>query len=51
MKLHQLRALVAVADQGSIIGALRALFVSQPAITKVIRELESDSALRFLPAA
>ncbi|MFM0401696.1 LysR substrate-binding domain-containing protein [Paraburkholderia aspalathi] len=48
MKLHQLRALVAVADQGSIIGASRALFVSQPAITKAIRELESDIGITLL---
>ncbi|MCC8403305.1 LysR family transcriptional regulator [Paraburkholderia sp. MMS20-SJTN17] len=48
MKLHQLRALVAVADQGSIIGASRLLFVSQPAITKAIRELESDIGITLL---
>ncbi|MQR00750.1 LysR family transcriptional regulator [Glaciimonas sp. GS1] len=48
MKLHQLRALVAVADYGSIIGAARALFVSQPAITKAIRELEADVGVTLL---
>lgn len=48
MKLHQLRALVAVADQGSIVGASRILFVSQPAITKAIRELESDLGITLL---
>ncbi|WP_083654990.1 LysR substrate-binding domain-containing protein [Burkholderia sp. SRS-W-2-2016] len=42
IKLHQLRALVAVADHGTIVGASRALFVSQPAVTKAIRELETD---------
>ncbi|SMG53979.1 LysR substrate-binding domain-containing protein [Paraburkholderia susongensis] len=45
IKLHQLRALVAVADHGTIVGASRALFVSQPAVTKAIRELESDIGL------
>ncbi|MDH6152020.1 MULTISPECIES: LysR substrate-binding domain-containing protein [Paraburkholderia] len=48
MKLHQLRALVAVADQGSIAGAARSLFVSQPAVTKAIRELESDIGITLL---
>ena len=48
MKLHQLRALVAVADHGSIVGAARALFVSQPAITKAIRELEADVGVTLL---
>jgi DNA-binding transcriptional LysR family regulator len=48
IKLHQLRALVAVADQGSVIGASRALFVSQPAVTKAIRELETDLGITLL---
>jgi DNA-binding transcriptional LysR family regulator len=42
LKLHQLRALVAVADHGTIVAASRTLFVSQPAVTKAIRELETD---------
>lgn len=42
MKLHQLRAFVAVAEQGSIHGAARALFLTQPAVTKAIRELETE---------
>ncbi|MFT4066100.1 LysR substrate-binding domain-containing protein [Paraburkholderia sp.] len=45
IKLHQLRALVAVADHGTVVGASRALFISQPAVTKAIRELESDIGL------
>lgn len=48
MKLHQLRALVAVADHGSINGAAKVLFVSQPAITKAIRELEADIGVELL---
>jgi LysR family transcriptional regulator, regulator of abg operon len=48
LKLHQLRALVAVADHGTVVGASRALFVSQPAVTKAIRELESDLGITLL---
>jgi len=42
MKLHQLLAFVAVAEQRSIRGAARALGLSQPAVTKTVRELERD---------
>jgi len=42
MKFHQLLAFVAVAEQLSIRGAARALGLSQPAVTKTIRELERD---------
>lgn len=41
MKPHQLHAFLAVADHGSIRAAARMLFVSQPAITRTIRELEA----------
>jgi len=41
MKLHQLRALVAVADHGSARAAARACGVSAAAITKALRELEA----------
>ena len=48
MKLHQLRALVAVSTQGSINGAAKALHVTQPAITKAIRELENEFGVQLL---
>jgi len=42
MKLHQLRALAAVADAGSIQEASRLLHVTQPALSKAIKELETS---------
>ncbi|RKP47053.1 LysR family transcriptional regulator [Pararobbsia silviterrae] len=48
MKIHQLRALVAVSAQGSINGAAKALHVTQPAITKAIRELENEFGVQLL---
>ncbi|WP_052370522.1 LysR substrate-binding domain-containing protein [Chromobacterium haemolyticum] len=48
LKQHQLRALAAVADQGSINAAARALCVSQPAITKALRELEMEQGVPLL---
>ncbi len=42
MKDFQLRALVQVAEAGSIRAAARALGLSQPAVTKAIRDLETD---------
>lgn len=42
MKDFQLRALVQVAESGSIRAAARALGLSQPAVTKAIRDLEMD---------
>ena len=45
MKNHQLRAFVAVARYKSIRGAARALGLTQPAITRIVRELESDLAV------
>lgn len=40
LKLHQLRAFVDVARQGSIRAASRLSGLSQPALTKAIQELE-----------
>lgn len=40
MKLHQLRALVAIADTGSMQEASKVLHMTQPALSKAIKELE-----------
>ncbi len=40
MQLYQLRALIAVADNGSISSAARGLGVSQPAVTRALKQLE-----------
>ena len=48
MKHYQLRALVAIADHGGIHAAARALFLSQPAVTKAMRELEQEVGLPLL---
>lgn len=42
MKLHQLRALAAVAETGSILEAARTLHVTQSALSKSIKELETQ---------
>lgn len=42
MKLNQLRNFVAVAERGSVQGAARQLSVTQPAVTRSIRELENE---------
>lgn len=42
MKLHQLRALAAVADAGSIQEASRVLHITQPALSKAMKELETS---------
>ncbi len=47
IKLHQLRAFVDVARQGSIRAASRAAGLSQPALTKSIQELEAVLGVRL----
>ncbi|CAG9201686.1 LysR family transcriptional regulator [Paraburkholderia tropica] len=42
MKLHQLRALAAVAETGSILEASRVLHVTQSALSKALKELEGQ---------
>ena len=42
MKPNQLLAFVAVVEQKSIRGAARAVGISQPAVTKIVRELERE---------
>ncbi|AKJ68907.1 hypothetical protein PATSB16_30840 [Pandoraea thiooxydans] len=48
MKYHQLRAFVSAAEHGSIRAAARALFLSQAAVTKALRELEDDAGLPLI---
>lgn len=48
MKLASLRALVAAVEEGSLRSAARRLGVSQPALTKMIRELERELATTLL---
>ncbi|MBV8618625.1 MAG: LysR family transcriptional regulator [Curvibacter sp.] len=48
MKLSTLNALVAAVEEGSLRGAARRVAVSQPAITKMIRELELELAAPLL---
>ena len=40
MKVHQLKALVAIGEHGSIRAASRAAGLSQAAVTTALRELE-----------
>lgn len=47
IKLHQLRAFVDVARYGSIRAASRAAGLSQPALTKSIKELEEVLGARL----
>ena len=42
MTLNQIRNVVAIAERGSLRSAARALGVTQPAVTRSIRELEHE---------
>jgi LysR family transcriptional regulator, regulator of abg operon len=48
VKLSALTALVAAVDEGSLRGAARQVGVSQPALTKMVRELEVELAAALL---
>lgn len=48
MKDHQLRALIQVAESGSIRAAARTMNLSQSALTKALRELEEDVGAELL---
>jgi LysR family transcriptional regulator of abg operon len=48
VRITQLRNLLAVADAGSIRGAARSLNVSQPALTRSIRQLEAELHAQLL---
>nr|BFD41971.1 LysR substrate-binding domain-containing protein [Pseudomonas sp. FFPRI_1] len=48
MKLHQLQALIAVAEGGGIRAAARGLGLSQAAVTRALRELEDEQGLPLL---
>ena len=48
MKHHQLAAFVAVVDRGGFHAAARSLYVTQPAITKALKDLESELGLPLL---
>lgn len=48
MKLNALQALVAAIEEGSLRGAARRVGLSQPALTKMVRELEIELAAPLL---
>ena len=48
LKLHALQALVAAIEEGSLRAAARRIGVSQPALTKLVRELEIELAAPLL---
>lgn len=48
MKLYQLRALISICENGSIQEASRLLHISQPALSKGIKELEAELGVQLL---
>ena len=47
LKLKQLRLLVAIASHASLVGAAREMNISQPAATKLLKDLEDDFDVRL----
>jgi DNA-binding transcriptional LysR family regulator len=47
IKLRQLRLLIAVAEQGNILAAARQMGLTQPAVTKSLKDLEQDLGLEL----
>ncbi len=45
MTLQQLRYIVAIAEAGTLSGAARTLFITQPSLTKTVRELETEMGI------
>ncbi|MDD2058349.1 LysR substrate-binding domain-containing protein [Pseudomonas putida] len=48
MKIHQLRALLAICESGSIQEASRTLHISQPSLSRSIKELEAELGVSLL---
>lgn len=47
MTLQQLRYIVAIAETGTFSGAAKALFITQPSLTKMVRELEREMGIQI----
>ena len=50
MTLQQLRYIVAIAEAGTLSGAAKALFISQPSLTKTVQELENEMGIKIFDA-
>ncbi|RZJ04213.1 MAG: LysR family transcriptional regulator, partial [Haliea sp.] len=48
MNLRALRYFVAIADAGSLTAASASLSIAQPALTRQLRELETDLGVQLL---
>ena len=48
MKLHQLRALVAIHNAGSILEASKLMHITQPALSRSIKDLEREVGFSLL---
>ncbi len=51
MNLHSLRVFYTVAKLGSFSGAAEALFISQPAVSKALKELEHQLNIQLIERA